>query len=125
MQVLKKELANSQNRMKQFANRKNSEREFQVSEFVYLKLKLSHLRALMQNPSSKLNPRFCGPFPITARVGNVAYWLQLLEGSNIHPVFHVALLKKLIGAQPTSSTLPSLPNANDNIKEPIAVRIEG
>ena len=98
LQVLKMELANSKNHMKQFADKKKSEREFQVGEVLYLKLKPGHLKSLLHKPSSKLNPKLYRPFPITAKVGNMAYWLQLLEDSNIHPVFHVSLLKKSVGA---------------------------
>jgi len=48
LQLLKKELANAQNRMKQFVNRRRSEREFAVGEEVYLKLRHVHLKALSQ-----------------------------------------------------------------------------
>ena len=94
--------------MKQFADKRRSEREFQVGDIVYLKLKLGHLRTLLPHLGSKLHPRFYGPFPVIAKVGTMAYRLQLPEGSNIPPVFHVSLLKKAVGAQPASSILPIL-----------------
>lgn len=45
----------------------------------------------------KLNPRYIGPFEILARIGPVAYKLQLpVEVSNVHPVFQVLNLKKCL-----------------------------
>lgn len=45
----------------------------------------------------KLNPRYIGPFEILARIGPVAYKLNLPhEISNIHPILHVSILKKCL-----------------------------
>ena len=42
----------------------------------------------------KLNPRFIGPFPVLARVGRVAYKLELpAMYSALFPVFHVSKLR--------------------------------
>ena len=38
-------------------------------------------------------PKWLGPFAILARVGTVAYKLDLPKELKIHPVFHVSLLK--------------------------------
>ncbi|GJZ96268.1 hypothetical protein Tco_0668602 [Tanacetum coccineum] len=44
----------------------------------------------------KLNPRYIGPFKILAKVGTLAYRLELLEQlSRVHSTFHVSNLKKL------------------------------
>ncbi|GKA37264.1 hypothetical protein Tco_0723829 [Tanacetum coccineum] len=45
----------------------------------------------------KLNPRYIGPFKILAKVGTVAYHLELLEQlSRVHRTFHVSNLKKCL-----------------------------
>jgi hypothetical protein len=47
--------------------------------------------------SEKLSPRYIGPFSILARVGSLAYRLQLPESmAGVHPVFHVSMLRKFL-----------------------------
>ena len=46
----------------------------------------------------KLSPLYIGPYKIVDRIGKVAYKVELpAELSNVHPIFHVSMLKKSIG----------------------------
>lgn len=46
-------------------------------------------------PSPKLDYRWLGPFPIKQKISNSAYKLTLpLSMKNVHPVFHVSILRK-------------------------------
>ena len=46
-----------------------------------------------RRPSKKLDHKIAGPFPITKAVGKRALCVQLPEGSQAHPTFHVQLLE--------------------------------
>ena len=45
---------------------------------------------------AKLAPKYCGPFEILSRVGQVAYQLALRPILKIHNVFHNSKLKKYV-----------------------------
>jgi hypothetical protein len=54
---------------------------------------------LKRSGAEKMKPKFYGSYKVIKRVGEVAYELDLSEGSNIHNVFHVSFLKKVVGQQ--------------------------
>ena len=49
---------------------------------------------LANGSSSKLLPRFCGPFKIVKKIGKLAYKLKVPEHTSVHPIFHVSRLRK-------------------------------
>ncbi|GKF93054.1 hypothetical protein Tco_0279773, partial [Tanacetum coccineum] len=60
----------------------------------------------MRHIHQKLAAHFYRPFLSIDKIGNVAYKLQLLESSKIHPIFHVSLLKHVVGNHAVEPTLP-------------------
>jgi hypothetical protein len=70
--------------------------EFAVGDQVLLRV--SPTRGVVQfDVFGKLSPRYIGPFSILARVGSLAYRLQLPESmAGVHPVFHVSMLRKYL-----------------------------
>ncbi len=83
----------AQNRMKQQADKHRKEKEYGVGEWVYLKLQPYRQISVATKRNPKLSARYYGPYEIMERVGQVAYKLRLPENAQIHPVFHVSLLK--------------------------------
>jgi len=98
--------------MKHFADRRRRELEFEVGDHVYVKLQPYRQSSVAVRASAKLSPRFFGPYKILAKVGKVAYRIELPPGSLIHDVFHVSLLRKSEGLVPE----PSPPPANEPVQ---------
>ena len=92
--VLQHHLQRAQQRMKSQADKHRSEHEFSVGELVYLKLQPYIQSSVAPRSNQKLSFRFYGPFKILAKVGAVAYKLDLPDDCRIHPVVHVSQLKK-------------------------------
>jgi hypothetical protein len=97
LRILKDHLHAAQARMKQQADKHRSEREFEVGDWVFLRLQPYRQISVNVHPSNKLSPRFYGPYKVLERIGYVAYRLDLPPESKIHPIFHVSCLKKKLG----------------------------
>ena len=46
---------------------------------------------------NKLLPNYYGPYKVLQKIGTMAYKLELLASSRVHPFFHVSCLKNVIG----------------------------
>nr|GEV59202.1 putative reverse transcriptase domain-containing protein [Tanacetum cinerariifolium] len=72
----------------------------------------------------KLNPRYIGPFKIFAKVGTVAYRLELPEQlSRVHSTFYVSNLKKCLSDEPLAIPLDKI-HVDDKlnfIEEPVEI----
>ena len=89
-------LQTAQNRQKSYADKHRSDLEFQVGDMVLLKV--SPWKGVIQfRKRGELGPMYIGPFRVIARVGKVAYRLDLpAELSQIHNTFHVSQLWKCL-----------------------------
>ena len=101
---------------------KHREREFSVGEWVYLKLQPYRQMSVSMRRNLKLSPRYYGPFKVLQRIGALAYKLELPKDGQIHPVFHVPVLKPKVGPNVTiQSQLPSVNKKVEMIMNPQAV----
>ncbi|KAD2393790.1 hypothetical protein E3N88_40767 [Mikania micrantha] len=59
-----------------------------------LKYSYKELKSLRNHRYSKLSPRYCGPFKILKKIGNVAYHLELPQQAQIHPWEPLAIVDR-------------------------------
>nr|GEU42011.1 hypothetical protein [Tanacetum cinerariifolium] len=79
-----------------YADRRAKPLEFEVGDMVLLNVS-PWKGAVRFGKRGKLSPRYIGPFRILARVGLIAYTLELPEElKGIHSTFHVSNLKKCL-----------------------------
>ncbi|GJT74627.1 putative reverse transcriptase domain-containing protein [Tanacetum coccineum] len=113
----------AQDRQKSYADRKRKPMEFEVGDRVMLKV--SPWKGVVRfGKRGKLNPRYVGPFKILAKVGKVAYRLELpQELSRVHHTFHVSNLKKCYADEPLVMPLEGI-HVDDKlqfVEEPVEI----
>nr|GEW47490.1 putative reverse transcriptase domain-containing protein [Tanacetum cinerariifolium] len=105
---IKQRIQAASDRQKSYVDLKRKPMEFQVGDKVMLKV--SPWKGVVRfGKRGKLNPRYVGPFRVIARVGSVAYKLDLPEElSRVHNTFHLSNLKKCYANEPLAVPLDGL-----------------
>ncbi|GJY91880.1 putative reverse transcriptase domain-containing protein [Tanacetum coccineum] len=120
---IKQRIQAARDQQKSYADLKRKPMEFQVGDKVMLKV--SPWKGVVRfGKRGKLNPRYVGPFKVLAKVGAVAYKLELpQELSRVHNTFHVSNLKKCYADEPLVVPLDGL-HIDDKlhfIEEPVEI----
>ncbi|GJY32715.1 hypothetical protein Tco_0417184 [Tanacetum coccineum] len=108
IETIRERLKAAQNRWKSYADHRRSLIEFNVGDFVMLKV--SPWKGVFRfKNKGKLSPGFIGPFKILKRVEEVAYILELPEEMRgIHNTFHVSYLGKRLADESRLITLDDI-----------------
>nr|GFA10930.1 putative reverse transcriptase domain-containing protein [Tanacetum cinerariifolium] len=121
--LIKQRIQAAQDRQKSYADRKRKPMEFKVGDGVMLKV--SPWKGVVRFiKRGKLNSRYIGPFKVLAKVGDVAYRLELpQELSKVHHTFHVLNLKKCYADEPLAMPLEGV-NIDETlqfVEEPVEI----
>ncbi|GJT38576.1 putative reverse transcriptase domain-containing protein [Tanacetum coccineum] len=121
--LIKQRIQVAQDRQKSYADLKRKPMEFEVGDRVMLKV--SPWKGVVRfGKRGKLNPRYVGPFKVLAKVGKVAYRLELpQELSRVHHTFHVSNLKKCYADEPLAMPLEGI-HVDDKlqfVEEPVEI----
>jgi hypothetical protein len=88
--VIREHLRAAQMRQKSYHDKAKAPREFEVGNYVYLKV--SPTKGVQRfGVKGKLAPRYIGPDEVTEKFGTVAYHIRLPDRlAAVHDVFHVS-----------------------------------
>ncbi|XP_070002836.1 uncharacterized protein [Nicotiana sylvestris] len=97
VKIIKERLKTTQSHQKSYLNVRRRDLEFKEDDWVFPKV--SPMKGIMRlGKRGKLGPRYVGSYIIVQMIGQVVYKLEIPpEMSLVHPVFHVSMLKKVIG----------------------------
>nr|GEY24607.1 putative reverse transcriptase domain, ribonuclease H-like domain, aspartic peptidase domain protein [Tanacetum cinerariifolium] len=121
--LIKRRIQAAQDRQKSYTDRKRKPMGFEVGDRVMLKV--SPWKGVVRFiKRGKLNPRYIRPFRVLAKVGKVAYRLELpRELSRVHHTFHVSNMKKCYADEPLAIPLEGvhIDNTLQFVEEPVQI----
>ncbi|XP_070023241.1 uncharacterized protein [Nicotiana sylvestris] len=123
VKIIKERLKTAQSRQKSYSEIRRGDLEFKEDDWVFLKVSL--MNGIMQfGKKGKLRPRYVRPYRIIQTIGQVVYKLELPpKMSLVHPVFHVSMLKKVVG-DPSTIVLVETIEVNEELsyeEVPVAI----
>ncbi|XP_070045161.1 uncharacterized protein [Nicotiana tomentosiformis] len=97
VKIIKERFRIAQSSQKSYSDVRRRGLEFKEDDWVFLKV--SPMKGIMRfGKKGKLSPKYFGSYRIIQGIGLVTYKLELPpEMSLVHPVFHVSMLKKVVG----------------------------
>ncbi|XP_070010308.1 uncharacterized protein [Nicotiana sylvestris] len=97
VKIMKERLKTTQSCQKSYSDVRRRDLEFKEDNWVFLKV--SPLKGIMRfGKKGKLSPRYVGPYKIIQRIVQLDYKLGLpYKMSLVHLVFHVSMLRKVVG----------------------------
>nr|GEU68140.1 reverse transcriptase domain-containing protein [Tanacetum cinerariifolium] len=105
---IKKRIPVARDRHKSYVDRRRKPLEFKFGDKVMLKVS-PWKRVIRFGKRGKLNPRYIRPFKILAKVGTLAYRLELPDQlSRVHSTFHISNLKKCFVDEPLTIPLDEI-----------------
>ncbi|GJW83438.1 putative reverse transcriptase domain-containing protein [Tanacetum coccineum] len=121
--LIKQRIQVAQDQQKSYVDLKQKPMEFEVGDRVMLKV--SPLKGVVRfGKRGKLNPRYVIPFKVLAKVGKVAYRLELpQELSRVHHTIYVSNLKKCYADEPLVMSLEGI-HIDDKlqfVEEPVEI----
>nr|GEU45515.1 putative reverse transcriptase domain-containing protein [Tanacetum cinerariifolium] len=120
---IKQRIQANRDRQKSYADVRRKPLEFQFGDQVMLKV--SPWKGVVRfGKRRKLNSRYIRPFKLLAKVGTIAYRLELPQQlSRVHSTFHVSNLKKCLSDEPLAVPLDEI-HIDDKlyfVEEPVEI----
>jgi hypothetical protein len=114
LRTIHQELKEETNRDdKYFADRKRTNKQFEVNDLVYLSTK----NLSTNRPSKKLDFKRIGPFKIIEKISATAFKLELPSHYKTHNVFHISLLSQYEPVSLQDAPIPPTPEVIDHSLE--------
>ena len=83
--------------MKNQADKHRREVELELGDWVLFKIRPYRMRSVSRHPNEKLGRKTFDPYAIKEWVAKVAYKLDQLDGTTLHPTFHISQQQKTLG----------------------------